>query len=192
MCPEVFWSECLGGGRLFCVLTSLSCQEVEPTQREAYWEKMCQQFLLNSFHFNVLWVTQTFLVRWRFQITWWKTGWVRSLTLPFVLLTWAIWFYTEWFGVILHEEVGEIPLLLPLTATIINRRKQIGKIIRFYSTCCGQMCQGLWSTQTKINLWGGSIQCSQIKLRGGTSLWNKYLVLVWCSRELQAVDRRSR
>lgn len=85
---------------------------------------MCQQFPLNTFHFNGLWVTQTFLVRWRLRITWWKTGWVRSLTLPFVLLTWAIWFYTEWFGLILHEEVGEIPLLLPLMATIIKRRKQ--------------------------------------------------------------------
>lgn len=36
---------CLG---VFCILISLSCQEVEPAQREAYWGKMCQQFLFNT------------------------------------------------------------------------------------------------------------------------------------------------
>lgn len=31
-----------------CILISLSCEEVEPAQRETYCGKMCQQFLFNT------------------------------------------------------------------------------------------------------------------------------------------------
>lgn len=33
---------------VFCILISLSCQEVEPAQREAYCGKMCRQFLFST------------------------------------------------------------------------------------------------------------------------------------------------
>lgn len=56
---ELYSSKHLSSGGLLvsrgvfflCVLTSLSCQEVEPEQGEKMWEKMCQQFLLNE-HFS--------------------------------------------------------------------------------------------------------------------------------------------
>ena len=44
MCVFVHMPGCV----FLCIWISLSCQEVEPAQREAYWGKMCQQFLCNT------------------------------------------------------------------------------------------------------------------------------------------------
>lgn len=78
----------------------------------------------------------------------------------------------------------EIPLSLPLVATIINRRKQIVVLESFFSLVPRFLRLGK-HTEPKQIFWGGGVQCSRIKLR--TSPRNKYLVvLAWFSWELQA------
>lgn len=78
----------------------------------------------------------------------------------------------------------EIPLSLPLVATIINRRKQIVVQESFFSLVPRFLRLGKHTEPQQI-FWGGGVQCSRIKLR--TSPWNKYLVvLAWLSQELQA------
>lgn len=46
-------------GCVFCISISLSCQEIEPAQKEAYWGKMCQQFLFNTSLLKGKFVSQT-------------------------------------------------------------------------------------------------------------------------------------